>query len=57
MQVSVVSDVLVGVVVGEVTEVIGEVVSTVGVGLSDGFTDVSKVSLSPKVPSLPSRDT
>lgn len=52
-----VSDVLVGVVVGEVTEVIGEVVSIVGVGLSDGFTDVSKVSLSPKVPSLPSRDT
>jgi len=56
-QLPVVSGGLVGVVVGVVAEGNGEDVGTVvGVGLSDGFSGVSKVSLSPNVPSSPLRD-
>ena len=52
------SGALVDAVVGEVAEGIGEIVGTVvGVGLPDGVSGVSKASLSPNVPSSPSRNT
>ena len=48
---------LVDAVLGVVAEGNGEAVGAViGVGLADGFSSVSRVSLSPNVPSSPSRD-